>query len=139
MIEDLVVKPQKIIKNEKGNILHALKKDEEQFNGFGEAYFSLIKYNAIKAWRRHNKATMNLIVPFGKIKLVVLDDRKINTIKQEIFISVDNYVRVTIPPKLWTGFIGLSKDTSIVLNVTDIQHDPEEKDTRDINHFDYEW
>ena len=116
-----------------------MKCTDPNFNGFGEAYFSLIKYNAIKAWRRHNKATMNLIVPFGKIKLVVLDDRKINTIKQEIFISVDNYVRVTIPPKLWTGFIGLSKDTSIVLNVTDIQHDPEEKDTRDINHFDYEW
>ena len=37
----------KIINLENGDVLHGMKKNDLGFNGFGEAYFSEIKYNKI--------------------------------------------------------------------------------------------
>ena len=34
----------KIIKNDKGDILHGLKSSDSNYKGFGEAYFSKINY-----------------------------------------------------------------------------------------------
>ena len=53
---------------EGGNVLHALKASEKEFHGFEEAYFSTIEINKIKAWKRHLRMTMNLIVPVGEVQ-----------------------------------------------------------------------
>ena len=70
LLEGVNITPLKIIENEKGNILRGLRSDEDLYNGFGEAYFSKIKYNTIKGWKLHKEMTMNLIVPIGKVKFV---------------------------------------------------------------------
>jgi len=64
----------KIIENENGPILHALKSSEQEFCGFGEAYFSEIKKGCIKGWKKHLSMTLNITVPIGKIKFVIFDD-----------------------------------------------------------------
>ena len=60
----------KIIKIHAGNIMKALKKSELKKWSFGEAYFSKIKFNKIKAWKYHKKMSLQLIVPSGKVKFV---------------------------------------------------------------------
>ena len=65
----------KIINLEDGDVLHGMKKNDFGFNGFGEAYFSEIKFKKIKAWKRHRSMTLNLIVPSGKVRFVIYDDR----------------------------------------------------------------
>ena len=68
---DYLLTPLKIIDVEGGNVLHAIKDTDQGFKKFGEAYFSTIEPGAIKAWKRHRKMTLNLVVPIGKIKFVM--------------------------------------------------------------------
>ena len=70
--EGIVIKPLKQITLEAGDVYHVLKSSEAEFNGFKEAYFSQIKKNKIKAWKRHLKMTMNLVIPIGKFNLIFM-------------------------------------------------------------------
>ncbi len=131
-----------IINHPKGDIFHALKKSDYGFNKFGEAYFSSIKYQEIKGWKKHNLMTLNLIVPCGNIRVVLMDCRKsgINKPDQESFIiGESNYKRLTVPPKIHVAFQGLSKEMNILLNIADIEHDPNESVNLPLDSFYYNW
>ncbi|GIU70068.1 MAG: hypothetical protein KatS3mg002_1304 [Candidatus Woesearchaeota archaeon] len=75
-IDGVTLTPLKIILGDKGNVMHALKSEEQSYTSFGEAYFSTIFYNEIKGWKKHHQMILNIIVPVGKIKFVIFDDRK---------------------------------------------------------------
>ena len=140
MINDVIITPLDIITTPNGDVLHAMKNDSKGFVGFGEAYFSEIQPKTIKAWKRHRKMMLNLIVPAGKVKFVMFDDRKMNDSEFfEVIISRENYCRLTIPPMIWFGFQGLSRNNSIVLNLASIAHDPEEVDRKKFDEINFEW
>lgn len=140
MIECISINKLNIIPVTGGNVMHALKANEDSFVGFGEAYFSNIEYKSIKAWKRHKIMTTNIIVPIGRIKFVFLDDRSNKkNLFQEVIVSKNNYVRITIPPLIWFGFQGLYKEESTLLNIADMPHDPFEVETKNVNEFKYNW
>ena len=140
MINDVLITPLKIIDTVGGNVMHAMKENDIGYAGFGEAYFSQVSPNAIKAWKRHKEMTLNIIVPYGEIKFVLFDDRKKdNCIFQEISLSQNNYSRLTIPPMIWLGFQGIFSNNSILLNIADIKHNPEEVDKKNIIEINYNW
>ena len=120
----IIITPLKKINLEDGDVLHALKASEDEFHGFKEAYFSTIKRNKIKAWKRHLLMTMNLIIPVGKVQFNFYDNNK-NLLKNTI-VGEDNYCRITVPPMIWFGFKGLSSHTSYILNISDEIHNPSE-------------
>ena len=94
----------------------------------------------IKAWKRHREMTLNLVVPHGEVRFILYDDRHVERIKfQEIIISKNNYFRLTIPPLIWLGFQGLSKNNSLVLNIANIHHSPEEADNKNIDEIEFDW
>ena len=128
--------PLKIIDNENGNIYHALKKNELEFNGFGEIYFSKINFKSIKAWKKHISMTMNLIVPYGEVKFVFYDS--FGNFREEI-IGEKNYFRLTVPPGFWFGFKGIYEPYSIVTNISNIEHDPYEAERLNLNQLNYKW
>ena len=125
------------IRAEGGDVLHALKSSDTGFVGFGEAYFSLIGHNKIKAWKRHKKMTMNLIVPYGQVKFVFLEPNL--GIYQEENAGEERYIRITVPSGVWFGFQGLSKNDSLVLNIASIPHDTQEIEKKPLEHFKYNW
>ncbi len=133
----------KRIKHPLGDIFHGLKSDNAAFKGFGEAYFSSIKDNAIKAWKRHKRMTLNLVVPVGKVKFVFYDDRNDSetkgTFNEYILSPDDNYCRLTVSPNIWFGFKGMDSTDSLVLNIADIPHDPEEVNRAEIIDIEYNW
>jgi dTDP-4-dehydrorhamnose 3,5-epimerase len=140
MIEDVIVTRLEIVDTPGGNVMHGMKETSPGFAGFGEAYFSQIDNNAIKAWKRHKKMTLNLMVPVGEIKFVLFDDRdESNVCFQEVIISKNNYCRLTVPPMVWMGFQGLAKEGSMLLNIADIEHDPDEVDRLKIDNLNYDW
>lgn len=141
-IDGIKLVPLKIIEVDKGNIFHALKKSDNGFSGFGEAYFSEVLENEVKAWKKHTKMIMNLIVPIGAIKFVFYDDRHgSNTYNSfyEIELSKRNYCRLVISPGLWFGFKGISKGQNLLLNISNIEHNPEECERKSINEIVYKW
>ena len=123
-LKNIKVKPLKVINLSLGNVMHILKKNELKNRAFGEAYFSKIKFNKIKAWKFHSKVILNLVVPYGAVKFVFYSKK--NNCFRVIKIGENQYKRLTVPPKIWFGFKGISKPESIILNITNIQHNPRE-------------
>ena len=135
-MDGVTLTPLKKINNPKGDIYHALKKSDDGFNGFGEAYFSTINQNDIKGWKKHTKMILNLVVPVGEIKFVIY-----NEFTKEFFnvtLSQNNYQRLTVNPNLWMAFKGLSPN-SMLLNLASIEHDPLESVNKEIKEISYEW
>jgi len=135
-LDGVVLTLLKQIHNPKGDIYHAMKKSDDGFDGFGEAYFSTIHQGDIKGWKKHTKMTLNLVVPVGEIEFVIYDE---NT--KEFFsvkISQDNYQRLTVKPNLWMAFRGM-QENSILLNLASIEHNPDEASNIEISEISYEW
>lgn len=144
LISGIIINDLKIIDHPKGEILHLFKQNDLGYYNFGEAYISKIKFNCIKAWKRHLKMTSNLIIPIGEVKIVIYDNRIDSpTFKftNEFVLSIYNYKRITIPPKLWYGFKGLSQTDSYIINFSNIIHDPLEQESADLSNFElnYKW
>jgi len=139
MIDGVIITPLKIIDVQGGDVLHALKRDDHGFSGFGEAYFSTVNYGIVKAWKRHREMVLNLIVPVGEIRFVVFDDRDEKSQYQEIVLSKKHYYRLTVPPMLWVGFQGMDREPSILLNIASIPHMPAESDRKKLNEITYGW
>ena len=126
-----------IIDNANGTVMHALKKSDLGFQGFGEIYFSHVHYKNIKAWKRHKRMTMNLVVPEGNVRFVFYDEEKDNF--EEYKIGENDYCRLTVKPLIWFGFQGLGNPKNIVMNVANIEHDPDEVERKDLLDLDYFW
>jgi dTDP-4-dehydrorhamnose 3,5-epimerase len=140
MIKDVLITKLDVIDTPGGNVMHAMKETSTGYAGFGEAYFSQVDRGAIKAWKRHKKMTLNLVVPVGEIRFVLFDDREVSNTKfQEVIISKDNYCRLTVPPMIWMGLQGLSDAGSMLLNIANIEHNPYEVDKRNIEQIEFNW
>lgn len=129
MIEGVFVTPLRQIVDERGKVMHMLRTDSSNFKEFGEIYFSTVHPGAIKGWHKHKRMVLNYAVPHGTIKFVLYDDRPDSATYgevQEIFLGIDNYCLVTVPPLVWNGFKGVGTETAIVANCASIPHDPDE-------------
>ena len=128
-MDGVILTPLKRIHHPKGDVYHAMKKNDPGFGGFGEAYFSTINPGDTKGWKKHVRMTMNLVVPVGAIRFVLFDDREESTTKGtflDVCISGDNYQRLTVPPGVWMGFRGAGDSLNLLLNLADLEHDPAE-------------
>ncbi len=144
MIHGVKITQKKVITDDRGKILHMLRADDSNFKKFGEIYFSYVNPKKIKAWHIHKKMTLNYVAASGKIKLVLYDDRKSSPTKgkvQEIFLSNENHVLVSIPPMIWNGFTSADGNLAILANCSDIPHDKSEIIREDYNNpkFPYKW
>ena len=87
--------------------------------------------------------TMNLIPVSGSIKLVIYDDRETSKTKSNFFsinLSIKkNFYRVTVPPNLWFSFKGLGKDHNLLMNLADIEHNPNEAENIELSDISYNW
>ena len=119
-----------------GDVWHAIKSSDSEYVGFGEAYFSFIEKGKIKGWKKHKKATLNLIVPVGEIKFFAYDEEQGDKHPKlsSFTLSEENYFRLTVPSGIWLAFKGL-KERNMLLNVSDYSHDPSEVEAIEIENF----
>lgn len=128
------------IQNLGGDVMHILKYTDPNFLGFGEAYFSIIQNNAIKAWKMHKEMTLNLVVPIGLVRFVFANTEP-NAVDQfrTIQIGESDYSRITVPPNTWFGFQGIGQNPNLVLNIADKIHDTNEIIRAPLEKFNYNW
>jgi len=144
-IEGIVVKKLKIIPNSKGDVLHMIRNDEQDFTSFGECYFSEVNPLTIKGWKKHITQTQNFSVPIGRLKLVLFDDRDdsktFRNIAEITLGRPDSYNRIQIHPGIYYSFKCLSTSPTMIVNITDIPHDKNESLTLDLNNSNipYKW
>jgi dTDP-4-dehydrorhamnose 3,5-epimerase len=139
-LTDILVTPLQRVETVGGDVLHGMKQSDAGYAGFGEAYFSWVSIDAVKAWKRHTQMTMNVVVPVGKVRFVF---RCVNSDDVEEFrveeIGEDHYVRLTVPPGIWFGFQGLGTPQSLVMNIASIPHDPNEVERMLLSDINYKW
>jgi len=129
MIEGVLIHQLRQIPDERGKIMHMLRRDDPHFEQFGEIYFSVVYPNAVKGWHLHKRMTLNYAVVSGMVKLVLFDDRAGSATRSqlmEVFVGESNYVLIKIPPGIWNGFKGVGAAPAIVANCATEPHDPEE-------------
>ena len=137
-LDDILVTPLKRIPTVGGDVMHGLKKSDNGFNGFGEVYFSWVEQGAIKAWKCHQRMTMNLVVPKGEVSFVFHLTNQKNSFRTEN-IGEERYVRLTVPPGIWFGFRGRGSGQSLLMNLADMAHDPDEILRKTTSEFIYNW
>lgn len=135
-MDKIILSPLNQIYNSKGSIFHVIKKSDDQFNGFGEAYFSFINKGEIKGWKKHKKMTLNLVVPFGEIEFIIYNEDNKKFFNTSL--SKKNYQRLTIREGLWVAFRGI-EENNILLNIANIEHDPSETINKNLNDIKYDW
>ena len=137
-LDDILVTPLKRIPTVGGDVLHALKKTDAGFDGFGEIYFSWVEQGAIKAWKYHKRMTLNLVVPVGEVSFVFHLTNQKNNFRTEN-IGEERYARLTVPPGIWFGFQGIGSDRNLLMNLADMAHDPDEVLRKTTTEIDYNW
>jgi len=144
MIDGVIVTPLRQFFDERGKVMHMLREDSAVFSRFGEIYFSCVNPGIVKAWHLHREMTLNYAVIHGEIKFVLYDDRAESSTRgafQELYMSPENYILVTVPPMIWNGFKGIGTKSAIVANCATMPHRADEiirKDPFDAG-ISYEW
>lgn len=144
MIEGVQVIQLQRIPDERGTILRMLRRTDPHFIQFGEIYFSTVYPGVVKGWHLHHGMTLNYACPYGRVKLVLYDDREGSGTRgefQEVFLGPDNHALVVIPPEVWNGFKGMHAPFSIVANCATEAHDPSRSERMDPHesHIPYDW
>lgn len=130
IIDGIAFYPQAIIPHDKGSVLHMLKAGISHMGVFGEIYFSEIYPQCIKAWKYHKEMTQRICVPMGEVHLVIYDGRESSPSFQKLF-EIDlgrqsQYGVLIIPPRVWYGFENRGMEVALIVNCTDMPHDPDE-------------
>jgi dTDP-4-dehydrorhamnose 3,5-epimerase len=128
MIEGVRVVPLMQIADERGTVMHMLKRTDPHFIQFGEIYFTTVHPGVVKGWHKHQRMTLNYACVYGRIKLVLYDDRETSPTRgevMELLLGPADYNLVQIPTSVWNGFKGLGGETSIIANCATEPHTKE--------------
>ncbi|MBH32688.1 MAG: dTDP-4-dehydrorhamnose 3,5-epimerase [Gammaproteobacteria bacterium] len=126
MIEGVILEKKKIIETDGGSVFKGIK---DQKGLIKEVYFSTISKDTVRAWKKHTLMTLNLLVPIGSVKFILVDDReKSKSYRnfQEIVLSSEQYFLLKVPPGIWFGMRGLSEGISLICNTANFFHDESE-------------
>ena len=143
MIDGVSIIPLARIPDERGTVHHMLRRTDPHFTEFGEIYFSTVYGGVVKGWHRHRDMTLNYACIWGRIKLVLFDDRSESATRgelMEVFLGPDDYSLAIVPPGVWNGFKGMT-DVAIVANCATHPHDPSGSERLDPfeNDIPYDW
>lgn len=125
-IEGVVIRPLKMIPDERGTILHGVRNDNI-LSDFGEVYFKKLYGGVVNGWHIHETLKLNYMCIHGMIKLVLFDTRPDSPTKgilQEVFFGDHNYCLVHIPCGIANASKGMTYPYAISCNVASEAHNP---------------
>ena len=132
----VIITPINKVKLEGGDIIKNIKVGDIGYKNFQETYYSLIKFGKKKGWKKHLEMTLNLTCPIGEVNFVFSEDLKYF---ENFLLNEKNLFRITIAPGVWFAFEGLYKPYSIVNNVADMIHNPNEIERKNLSDVNFRW
>ena len=128
MIKDVKITSLKTLSDERGKVMHMLRKDSKVFKSFGEIYFNEIIQNKKKGWIKHKKNQCIFAVAFGEIIFKLVDGRKKSKsflFEENITLSKKKYNLLVVPPGVWFCF-STKKKKSVLVNLINNPHSDNE-------------
>ncbi len=146
MIDGVKTKKLKIIPDERGRLMEILRSDDSLFFKFGQVYMTTTYPGVVKAWHKHEKQTDNVVCVQGMIKLVLYDERESSSSFKEIdefYVGIHNPLLVQIPTGVYHGWMCVSEEEAIIVNIPTEVYDYDQPDEKRIDPHDndipYDW
>ncbi|MBA2564430.1 MAG: dTDP-4-dehydrorhamnose 3,5-epimerase family protein [Gemmatimonadetes bacterium] len=125
MIQDVHVKPLKLLPDDRGFLMEMLREDDDLFQRFGQVYITGCRRGMAKAWHYHHLQTDHFTCVSGRALLVLVDTREGSSTRGEsqefVLEAPPNDTRppvlVQIPPLVLHGFTALDCDEARIVNV----------------------
>jgi dTDP-4-dehydrorhamnose 3,5-epimerase len=128
-IEGVIITPLQIFKDDRGSVFKMINSDEKTFDSFGENYISMCNPGVLKGWKYHYKVNQNMVCPIGNFEMVIYDSREASPTYrniQKINFGENNYLRITLPPKIWYSFKNRGTSSAYIVNCVNLPHSPDE-------------
>ncbi|MDH7512876.1 MAG: dTDP-4-dehydrorhamnose 3,5-epimerase family protein [Clostridiales bacterium] len=146
MIEGVKTKALRVIPDERGRLMEILRRDDELFQGFGQVYMTTTYPGVVKAWHKHEKQTDNIACLAGMIKMALYDGRPGSPTYREInqfYLGVHNPTLVQVPAGVYHGWMCVSEEEALVVNVPTEPYDRVNPDEQRLdphtNDIPYDW
>lgn len=146
MINGVKLKNLKVIPDERGRLMEILRSDDDLFLQFGQAYITTTYPGIVKAWHMHKKQTDNVACIQGMIKLALFDPREDSPSFRQVdqfYIGVHNPVLVQIPNGIYHGWMCISEQEAIIVNIPTEVYKYEQPDEHrldpHLNDIPYDW
>ncbi len=120
MIDGVKVKKLRVMPDERGRLTEILRKDDELFRGFGQVYVTTTYPGVVKAWHKHRKQTDNIACVAGMIKVALYDGREGSPTRGQVdqfYLGVHNPVLLQVPAGIYHGWMCVSGEEAVVVNV----------------------
>lgn len=130
-IEGVVIKPLRVIPDERGRLMEILRVDDDVFERFGQVYVTTTYPGVVKAWHMHKLQTDHMAAVLGMFKLALYDARRGSSTQgtlQELYMGIHRPVMVRIPPGVYHGWMCVSEEEGMVVNIPDLPYDRERPD-----------
>lgn len=130
-IPNVLLTPLKIVRDERGSVMHFLREGRAPFEHFGEAYFSTVNPGVTKGWKLHRRSTSNMAVVSGAMRFWLRDEREGSATKGQTDI-VDlapvegQYHLLTIPPGVVYAWKSTGDIVAIACNGASLAWEPDE-------------
>jgi dTDP-4-dehydrorhamnose 3,5-epimerase len=146
LIEGVRVKQLAVIPDERGRLMEMLRRDDDLFIEFGQAYLTTMYPGVTKAWHHHKLQTDHFVCVRGMIKLVLYDEREgspTQGLLNEFFVGDHNPQLVQIPRNVWHGFKNVGETESLIVNLVTHPYNRAQPDEYRLdphrNHIPYDW
>ena len=119
MIQNVQVKPLKVMADERGRLMEMLRSDDPIFKGFGQLYLTTAYPGVVKAWHYHKKQWDHFVCVRGMAKVVLFDSREQSRTRNEVnefFLGDHHPILLQIPPLVYHGFKCVSDGEAIIIN-----------------------
>jgi dTDP-4-dehydrorhamnose 3,5-epimerase len=119
VIQDVQVKPLKVMADERGRLMEMLRSDDPLFKGFGQVYMTAAYPGVVKAWHYHKKQWDHFVCVRGMAKVVLFDSREQSRTRNEVnefFMGDHHPILLQIPPLVYHGFKCVSDGEAIIIN-----------------------
>ena len=107
----------KIIKNEKGNLIKFINKNNLKIK-FGEIYFSEVLPNKFKGWKFHENRNQLMTIASGKVRFS-FKSKNTNKLKIKTLSFPKRLSTIFIPKKAYYSFKCLSNKKALLVNIID--------------------
>jgi dTDP-4-dehydrorhamnose 3,5-epimerase len=146
MIDGVKIKKLRVIPDQRGRVMEILRCDDELFLEFGQAYMTTTYPGVVKAWHKHEKQADNIACVSGMIKMALHDGRTGSPTQgetNEFYLGVHNPILVQVPAGVHHGWMAVSQEEAIIINLPTKPYDREHPDEQRIdphdNEIPYDW
>mgnify|MGYP000332454177 CR=1 FL=1 len=146
VIEGVCVQEGNIRADERGRLGEIMRADNYCFEKFGQVYYTTTYPGVVKAWHFHKEQTDNVYVVKGLLKVALHDQREDSSscgIVNEVYLGEHCPGLLTIPPGVAHGWMCVSGDEAIIINVVTEPYNYQNPDEYRIPPYDndipYDW